>query len=124
MAADETTQSEKSSFWTIFRNNVCPPLNVKEDEDISTAQFDDISQSLGINHDEIYKSPAQVIEQPEVLKRPDETAQEGVQAMEAITLTWTKTSVGALYILYVGVLCSHSRNAAADIDASHTTACS
>lgn len=36
---------------------------------------------------------------PDSLAAPDTTAQDGVTAAEAITLTWTKTSLGAAYIL-------------------------
>jgi hypothetical protein len=33
--------------------------------------------------------------------RPNEAAQDGVTQAEAITLSWTKTSLGAAYVLYV-----------------------
>jgi hypothetical protein len=37
--------------------------------------------------------------------RPNEAAQDGVTQAEAITLSWTKTSLGAAYVLYVQIRC-------------------
>lgn len=45
------------------------------------------------------KVPIQVIDQEASEERPDETAQQGVQQAEAITLSWTKTSLGLAYTL-------------------------
>ncbi|KAL1876683.1 hypothetical protein Plec18167_005091 [Paecilomyces lecythidis] len=45
------------------------------------------------------KLPAEVVDQAVNQQVPDEAAQSGVTQAEAITLSWTKTSLGAAYIL-------------------------
>ena len=45
------------------------------------------------------KVPAEVVEEAEHQDVPVETAQDGVRGAEAITLTWTKASLGVAYIL-------------------------
>lgn len=45
------------------------------------------------------KIPQEAVEQAVHDDRPDEDAQHGVSQAEAITLTWTKTSLGCAYIL-------------------------
>ena len=45
------------------------------------------------------KVPAEVIDHSPSDDVPDETAQAGVAKAEAITLTWTKTSLGVAYVL-------------------------
>lgn len=43
--------------------------------------------------------PKEAVEQAVHEDRPNQEAQHGVTQAEAITLTWTKTSLGAAYIL-------------------------
>lgn len=45
------------------------------------------------------KLPAEVVDQAVNQQVPDEAAQSGVTQAEAITLSWTKTSLGAAYVL-------------------------
>ncbi|KKY14942.1 putative mfs siderophore [Phaeomoniella chlamydospora] len=45
------------------------------------------------------KIPAEVVDQAANEELPNEAAQDGVTQAEAITLSWTKTSLGAAYIL-------------------------
>jgi hypothetical protein len=45
------------------------------------------------------KVPAAAVEQTVNEERPNEAAQNGVTQAEAITLTWTKTSLGCAYVL-------------------------
>jgi hypothetical protein len=45
------------------------------------------------------KGPNEVINQEPREELPDKTAQDGVIQAEAITLTWTKTSLGLAYTL-------------------------
>jgi hypothetical protein len=45
------------------------------------------------------KIPAEVIDQVANQDRPNEAAQHGVTVAEAITLSWSKKSLGAAYIL-------------------------
>jgi hypothetical protein len=63
-----------------------------QNHDIETATDEKISESHS-------KSPEAVVEPTTNEDRPNEAAQSGVTQAEAITLTWTKTSLGCAYIL-------------------------
>lgn len=49
------------------------------------------------------KLPDEVVDHAISEHLPDETAQDGVANAEAMTLSWTKTSLGAAYILCVQI---------------------
>lgn len=56
--------------------------------------------SPNVNHGEPEsKEPSQVVNQEDGAEVPNATAQDGVTQAEAITLSWSKASLGAAYIL-------------------------
>lgn len=65
----------------------------------SASLTDRIEPTVEHAHQLDSKSPGAVLEQPLSDETPNEAAQDGVTAAEAITLTWTKTSLAAAYIL-------------------------
>ena len=75
-----------------LQNRIFPPgSNAVTGHGIVTAE--NVTQ-LGL------KAQPEVISEPSADEElPDETAQDGVRQAEAITLSWTKTSLGAAYIL-------------------------
>lgn len=66
----------------------------------SSEQISSRNESVeqGVEHD-LQKTAGTVTEQPLSVETPNEAAQDGVTAAEAITLTWTKTSLTAAYML-------------------------
>lgn len=89
-----TTRSDMSkSVWQKFW-----PTDSPSSEQHGSAT-DSIEPETEHAHQLDSKSPGTVTEQPLSVETPNEAAQDGVTAAEAITLTWTKKSLAAAYIL-------------------------
>ena len=64
----------------------------------STTSSWDSANADDTQHHDLKAAGVDVEHSPDA-EKPDTSAQDGVTAAEAITLTWTKTSLGAVYIL-------------------------
>lgn len=69
------------------------------DDNTSLERNDSIEPSIEQAARLSLKSLGTVTEHPLTHETPNEAAQDGVTAAEAITLTWTKSSLAAAYIL-------------------------
>jgi hypothetical protein len=49
----------------------------------------------------------EAIRKVEAANTPDQAAQSGVRNVEAVTLTWTKTSLACAFVWYVDISCLH-----------------
>lgn len=77
-----------------FRSTTADPVEGSS----SSSAFDGDAAGMAVHQDS--KGPTQVVDQPASEEQlPNEEAQAGVTQAEAITLTWTKSSLAIAYIL-------------------------
>ncbi|GME46739.1 putative MFS siderophore transporter [Neofusicoccum parvum] len=84
-----------STLWKKFIPSAEP---ASADDNSNGVQYDANTFAEGSAEPDS-KAPADAVHQAPSEERPNEAAQDGVTQAEAITLTWTKTSLGAAYIL-------------------------
>lgn len=84
-----------SALWKKF----FPSPEPASAEESSDAAQNDASTFTETSAEPDSKAPANAVHQSPSEERPNEEAQDGVTQAEAITLVWTKTSLGAAYIL-------------------------
>lgn len=88
-----------SALWKKF----FPSPEPASAEESSDAAQNDASTFTETSAEPDSKAPANTVHQFPSEERPNEEAQDGVTQAEAITLVWTKTSLGAAYLLQVQI---------------------
>ena len=93
-----TTSNYPSKMFRSLRQKFVPGIDNTSSQEGSSS-WDNTSQTTEHIRQQDSKTARDVVEQSNDAAKPDTTAQDGVTAAEAITLTWTKTSLGAAYVL-------------------------